>query len=597
MSNFYIDKLIITGVGKRTSSITFSKELNIICGPSDTGKTYIVKCIDYLFGSDKNPIDPATGYDTITLCVNTLSGSINMSRKLDSKKINVQSSNPSIESGEYDAKMQKSRYNKSISSVWLRLIGISKQIQIIMSETFKKQTLSWRTFLHTFFLDEHRIITEDSILLPKSPTGNTALISCLLFLITGNDYGEMTQQEDQKTKEIRKKAVIHYINKELSWLADRNNELIEQSSNMEDIDYESEIENIIEEIAGIEQKISLAIQNNQAILQQLSNNNQQLTECNVLLNRYEELKTQYVSDMKRLNFIIDGAANKQTTYVQKCPFCDAAINNTNEQTYNYIEASKAEYKKVNLQLKDLIQVTKDLENEKSQLEIRTTTLKEEQNRIEQVVNSQLRPKVQPLKDKLAQYKQYVEIQKEIRMIKEFCSSKTTDLIEVESEDGSALKFKVKEHLDRTMLDVIDQLLYILLDKCNYNNLLTARFDKNEMDIVVNGKAKRNFGKGYCAFFNVIVATAFAQYIKEKGKFPLSLLILDSPILSLKESKTAISKSMKSGLFAYFSKNPSDLQIIIVENEIPEDIDYGDSNIIRFTKDANAGRYGLLYDVM
>jgi hypothetical protein len=73
-------------------------------------------------------------------------------------------------------------------------------------------------------------------------------------------------------------------------------------------------------------------------------------------------------------------------------------------------------------------------------------------------------------------------------------------------------------------------------------------------------------------------------------------MFDSPILSLKESKTAISKSMKSGLFDFISKDQSDLQIIIVENEIPEDVDYGSNNIIRFTKDVNYGRYGLLYDI-
>jgi hypothetical protein len=278
MTDFYISKLIITGKGKNTSSITFSEGLNIICGLSDTGKTYVVKCIDFLFGAENNPIDSAIGYDMITLNVNTSSGPIIMSRKLDTKKISIQSSSPSIESGEYDAKLSKSRYDRSISSVWLRLIGINERVQIIMSETFKKQTLSWRTFLHTFFLDEHRIITEDSIFLSKSFGGNTALISCLLYLITGNNYGEMTEKEDNKTKDVRKKAVVSYINKELSQLADRNNELIEQFSNIGDVDYESEIEKVIEEISEIEREISLAIQNNQSILQQLSDTNQQLTE-------------------------------------------------------------------------------------------------------------------------------------------------------------------------------------------------------------------------------------------------------------------------------------------------------------------------------
>jgi hypothetical protein len=515
MKNFFIEKLIITGNGKTASSIKFIKGVNIICGPSDTGKTYILKCIDYLFGSDKDPIDPATGYDTITLHVNTSDGLVIMSRKLGIKKIDVESRNFQVKSGKYDAKMQRNKYNKSISSVWLNLIGISEQVQIIASETFKKQTLSWRTFLHIYFLNEHRIITEDSILLPKSPTGNTALISCLLYLISGNDYGDMNEQEDLKTKEIRKRSVVSYINKELSQLADRNNELLEQYSNIEAVDYENEIKNLIQEISEIEKEISLAIQNNQDILEQISKNDEQLTECNVLLNRYEDLNTQYISDIKRLGFILDGAANGQPIHVNKCPFCDSTIDDTNEQTHDYIEASKAEYKKIDLQLKDLVNATADIKKEKAQFEIKAKSLKAEQDHIDNIINSQLKPKIGPLKEKLTQYKQSVEIQKEIKIIKEFCTSKSTDLVEVESEDDSTLRFKVKEHLDRSILDEIDQRLFTLLDKCHYNNLLTARFDKNEMDIVVNGKAKRNFGKGYCAFLNVIVSTTFMQYLKEK----------------------------------------------------------------------------------
>ena len=53
MSKFYIKKLTAYGETKKESSIEFSPYLTIICGASNTGKTYIFKCIKYLFGSDK----------------------------------------------------------------------------------------------------------------------------------------------------------------------------------------------------------------------------------------------------------------------------------------------------------------------------------------------------------------------------------------------------------------------------------------------------------------------------------------------------------------------------------------------------------------
>ena len=41
--SFYIEKIIVTGSGKTDSIIELSNGVNIIYGPSNTGKTYIVQ--------------------------------------------------------------------------------------------------------------------------------------------------------------------------------------------------------------------------------------------------------------------------------------------------------------------------------------------------------------------------------------------------------------------------------------------------------------------------------------------------------------------------------------------------------------------------
>lgn len=69
MSNFYIERLIVTGNGKEPSILEFKEGLNIVCGPSDTGKSYVLECIDYLFGSDKIRFDRNTGYDWVKLII------------------------------------------------------------------------------------------------------------------------------------------------------------------------------------------------------------------------------------------------------------------------------------------------------------------------------------------------------------------------------------------------------------------------------------------------------------------------------------------------------------------------------------------------
>jgi hypothetical protein len=66
-------------------------------------------------------------------------------------------------------------------------------------------------------------------------------------------------------------------------------------------------------------------------------------------------------------------------------------------------------------------------------------------------------------------------------------------------------------------------------------------------------------------------------------------------LSLKEPVEKISDGMKDSLFGYFVDNLIGIQTIVLENEIPS-INYKGANIIRFTKNKNNGRYGLLNDV-
>ena len=53
--------------------------------------------------------------------------------------------------------------------------------------------------------------------------------------------------------------------------------------------------------------------------------------------------------------------------------------------------------------------------------------------------------------------------------------------------------------------------------------------------------------------------------------------------------------MKSALFTYLLGHQSGGQIIIIENDIPA-LNYEKANVIRFTKDLENGRYGLLENV-
>ena len=111
-----------------------------------------------------------------------------MRRGLGKKKIMVDSNYPNIESGEYNIQASGKNHVKTINYVWLSLFGINDYHGMIFNENFEKRVLSCRTFLHMFLLTETKIIAKESVLLSNIPTSNTAEISSLIFLLTGQDF-------------------------------------------------------------------------------------------------------------------------------------------------------------------------------------------------------------------------------------------------------------------------------------------------------------------------------------------------------------------------------------------------------------------------
>lgn len=592
--SFYIEKLIISGSGKRDSIIELGKGTNIIYGPSNTGKSYIVKCIDFLFGSKKEPIDVSLGYEYIKLVVKSDCGRMTMSRKIGENKIDVSSNDPRISSGKYEATANAKKHEKTINFVWLTLIGINELHYVVSNINFKKQILSWRTFCHMFMLNEFKIISEESVVLSGNRNTDTATLSSLIYLLYGNDFAEKDTKESKEIKEAKKRAVKTYINNELFELAERNEKLVDKLQNISDIDLEKEIKDLMNQIEKNEKFISQSMAENQSILASLHEKNETLAECNVLLGRYTELTTQYEIDLKRLSFIVDGEANSKNDFASQCPFCDGKIVVKN--THNYIDAAKSDYKKIKLQSKDLEKASRELQIEKEVLEREIKELSEKRLLTEKLIEDELRPQISSLQEKLDLYKDIIECQKEIQLLKSIAKKKSADIIETENEEEDDLKFKPKEYLGYDFFSDLGDNITDFLEECKYDNLNSVRFDKSDMDIVINGKKKSSNGKGYNAYFNSVVAIVLAQYMYKNAKFSSDFLVLDSPILSLKEKETKKpSESMRNALFKYLVSGQEGIQTIVIENEIPN-IEYRDANIIHFTKDKSNGRYGLLLDV-
>lgn len=143
MGQFYIKQVKAAGKGKTDSIIDLAPGLNIIKGRSNTGKTCIIKCIDYCFGSKKKPFDDSFGYDTISIQISSDLGEIEITRVFGKNQVQVKTSINGYDSGTYDLNYNPKKKEKLpiLSDLLLTAIGIDSEHQIIKINTMTDEDL------------------------------------------------------------------------------------------------------------------------------------------------------------------------------------------------------------------------------------------------------------------------------------------------------------------------------------------------------------------------------------------------------------------------------------------------------------------------
>ena len=600
MSKFYIERVSAHGSGKNDAIVSFGKGLNIIQGYSDTGKTCVLKCIDFIYGSSEIPFDKNTGYNKVSMKIITPNGAITFSRAIGKNQLQVVSENPDIETGTYDIGYKKKQKNPAINAVWLKLIGIDDEPMIPKNSDFAKKHLTWRTLLGLVYITEKDIVRSESVVMPEQYSEKTLFLSALLYLICGRDFAETDAQTKKEIRDARRKAVEEYVNKQLSAIANRKRQLTEQLAIFTDVDVEAEIARIISEVETIDASITQAVSSSKDLLGQILTTEEKSAECTVLLLRYQSLKSQYAADIKRLTFLVEGEVEYQSIpHVSKCPFCDGKM--TPRDRESYIEASRRELSRIVAQLEGLEAAEADVKAELAAIEAELISLRAKREDIETLISEQLRPKAENLRKILTNYRSYISLKHELDVIASFSDGWTTDLRKLPEETGDTIQYHPKEYFDDAFMSVMDVLATDILTECNYENLTSARFNLSDFDIEVNGgKKSTNHGKGYRAFLNTIVVLMFRKYFATNAKYSPGLLIIDTPLLGLDQGvDDAAPESMRSALFRYFMNNQEEGQMIVVENleHIPN-LDYTASGatVTTFTKGRFEGRYGFLEDV-
>lgn len=591
---FYIKKIVITGSGVQPAVVDFTPGLNIIYGESNTGKSYIADCIDYMFGAKEIRISPDTGYDRITLSIVVDGITMTMEREIGSNDIEVSGAPSPIENGTYKRKNAK----MVIGDVWLKLMGIPDGQKIISNANYKPSSLTLLSIRHLFHINENAVDKENSIFLPERGYNETAAKTALLYLATGDNFLDEHQYVDPKIQRGKKEALSIFVDRRLKALGDRQKELAENNPELTPSELEKRISEVLEEIESTDSTLSVLVERSKDLATTIYDLNDSIAEDKVLLNRYDALMSQYKADIKRLNFIAEGEAHgDDLPENMRCPFCNCEIDKDEAETCS--AAAYAEVEKIVSQITDLQEAIEELQEEYDSATKAREEATKEKAEVLQKIKTDLRPRLKQLRDDLAEYTFSLQTYKERDVIKHIAEDLRKEYEEyTEEELGDQATFNLNAHYDQEFRDTFMQIYSSLLTDFQFDAFNVASFDLDTFDVNIDGHPKKSYGQGYRAFLNVVMAIAIQEYLERHGAYSPKLLVIDSPILSLKERADDIktSQGMKSSLFKYFVEQQETRQTIIVENRVPDSVNYDNVNMIRFTKDENDGRYGLLYGI-
>ncbi len=607
MSGFYIKKVIAKSAAKGDASITFGRGLNIIQGRSDSGKTCVANCIDFIFGgSVDKPFKETAKYDGVAMIVgsNDADGEIILNRTVGKNQVDVSSSVQGIESGTYDVIYRKGAKNPPLNEVWLKLIGIEKETMIVTNSRFETKRLTWKNLLRVFYLDEGRVDDADSIIEPKHRyMENTLFLSALLYLITGRTYTEIDAQEKGEIKKARRKAVRDYVNSKIQSAADRKEELEHDLKIFDGVDVEEQMAQAITALQETQKKIDIALSQSQELLSSILDAEERVAECDVLLNRYYRLGEQYKADIQRLSLIVEGEESyKQIPEATVCPYCEGKI--TPKKRVSYLASSKVELERMMAQLSGLGETEKDVEERKAEIKKKLEMLKHQRDALESKIKTELRPQEISQEEIVKAYKAYLRISSEIALIETYAQDFSDDLtaLEKEKENDTKIEYHPKDYFGDDFATTMSENADSILKECKYSGLLKARFNFSTFDIEVNGEDKgTSHGKGYRAYLNTVVIMMLRKYLAKSAKFDPHVFIIDTPLHGFDEGiDDQMPDSMRSGLYRYFINHQDEGQLIIIENldHIPH-LDYEKHGVMveTFWKSEESGkRYGFLNDV-
>ncbi|MDP3720068.1 MAG: hypothetical protein Q8T13_20090 [Acidobacteriota bacterium] len=604
-TGFILKRLLLSGPRVEGAEVTFERGLNVIAGPSDTGKTFIVECIDYALGSGTAPRDikKAEPYTSIFLDIEGPDGTLyTLERGLRGGDIGIKAMghHPRTVSAKHDPNDPD-----TVSAFLLTLCGLEGR-KVRMNSRGTTRMLSFRDIAPLVIVDELSVVTKGSPALSGQFIHETVESSVFRLLLTGTDDSGVIAKVDPKVLKGRTEgktevlaALLDRAREKLQerklevTLEDKREQLARADESIDAANNELEAEQA--GVAAIEERRRKAWNE----LRQIESRSNVLTE---LQARFELLEQQYGSDLRRLEAVAEAGFRLGQMKQDRCPVCGALPeHHVQEHQHNdtaavdVAGASRAEAQKTAALMRDLATTLASNGAEIEQLAASGRKWKLELDAAALELRTQFQPRLQAAVQKFRQLQlQRDKIYTELELLGRVDEYERL-LGEAEAPRAKQKKEPAQIAVSSGAAENFSRETERLLRDWRFPNLDRVTFSEEKLDVVISGEPRGSHGKGVRAITHAAFNLALLRLFQGEGKPYSAMVLIDSPLVVYREpdpGEEEFPASVKDSFYREVSKVFTEMQVIILENDEPP-ADLGDAaHVVLFTGTAE-GRWGFI----
>lgn len=602
---FIIERLTLTGPSVERAEVELDAGLNIIVGPSDTGKTFMVQCIDYAFGAGSVPkeIPEAERYDLVAVAIRSVADDHQyvLERSLRGGEVRL-TSNGTTE--ELLAKHHPDRED-TVSHFLLSQSGFAGK-KVRTNKSGATRGLSFRDIARLTVIDEEGIMAERSPALTGQHTGKTVEASVFRLALTGVDDSTVVAKEAPKVVKSKRDAKVEILDDLITRTQDQITALGFQRGRDEIVDALTKIEAFHLELSGelrVEQASIAALEHQRrAAWAALRHADSRLDVVLQLRKRFELLRLQYASDLRRLEAIAEAGGRLAQMAEGRCPVCgseaehhDKSHEKERNSPLDVATASRAEASKIHALLGDLEKTLTDNAVEELHLVGQRTRHQIEIDAVAESLRANLEPRMQAV---LARFQESHGQRDKLRSASEHFE-RLDELLQLranaQAAKGATVTPLPASEVSAAGAEAFSQEVEGLLRAWNFPNLIRVTYSEEDLDVIISGHRRRTHGKGVRAVTHAAFTLALLRYCTTRDMPHPGLVVIDSPLVVYREpdpDEEGFAPEVKDAFYRSVAATFADSQVIIFENDPPPSDVAADSKVVTFTRNTT-GRYGFI----